>query len=78
MWRITGFIKLTYRTAIRPQEERNGMLLSDMKKHGSFVVSGDISGWGDEFLPMFDLAIFLTAPTEIRIKRIENKEYTMG
>jgi ribosomal protein S18 acetylase RimI-like enzyme/cytidylate kinase len=62
-------------TAIRPQEERNGMLLSDMKKHGSFVVSGDISGWGDEFLPMFDLAIFLTAPTEIRIKRIENREY---
>ena len=37
-------------TAIRPQEERNEMLLSDMKKHGSFVVSGDISGWGDEFL----------------------------
>ena len=62
-------------TAIRPQEERNGMLLSDMKKHGSFVVSGDISGWGDEFLSMFDLAVFLTAPTEIRVKRIENREY---
>ena len=62
-------------TAIRPQDERNEMLLSDMKKHGSFVVSGDTSGWGDEFLPMFDLAIFLTAPTEIRIKRIENREY---
>jgi SAM-dependent methyltransferase len=62
-------------TAIRPQEERNEMLLSDMKKHGSFVVSGDISGWSDEFLTMFDLAIFLTAPTEIRMKRIENREY---
>lgn len=62
-------------TAIRPQEERNEMLLSDMKKHGSFVVSGDISGWGDEFLTMFDLAVFLTAPTEIRMKRIENREY---
>lgn len=62
-------------TAIRPQEERNEMLLSDMKKHGSFVVSGDISGWGNEFLTMFDLAVFLTAPTEIRMKRIENREY---
>lgn len=60
---------------IRPQEERNEMLLSDMKKHGSFVVSGDISGWGYEFLTMFDLAIFLTAPMEIRMKRIENREY---
>ncbi|HBN82294.1 MAG TPA: hypothetical protein DDZ89_00455, partial [Clostridiales bacterium] len=35
-------------TAIRPKEERNEMLLSDMKKHGLFVVSGDISGWSDE------------------------------
>ena len=62
-------------TAIRPQEERNEMLLSDMKKHGSFVVSGDISGWSDEFLTMFDLAFLLAAPTEIRMKRIENREY---
>ena len=62
-------------TAIRPQEERNDMLLSDMKKHDSFVVSGDISGWGNEFLTMFDLAVFLTVSTEIRMKRIENREY---
>ncbi|MHB8964141.1 MAG: AAA family ATPase [Saccharofermentanales bacterium] len=62
-------------TAIRTPEERNEMLLSDMKKHGLFVVSGDISGWSDEFLAMFNLAVFLTAPTEIRMKRIENREY---
>ena len=62
-------------TVIRPLEERNAMLLSDMKKHGSFVVSGDISDWSDEFLTMFDLAVFLTAPIDIRLKRIENREY---
>jgi len=62
-------------TAVRPQEERNEMLLADMNKHGSFVVSGDISGWSKEFLTMFDLAIFLTVPTDIRLKRIENREY---
>jgi len=62
-------------TAIRPQEERNEILLSDMREHGSFVVSGDISGWGDEFLTMFDLAVFLTAPAEICMKRIKNREY---
>ena len=62
-------------TAIRPQEERNEMLLSDMKKHGSFVVSGDISGWSDGFLTVFNLAVFLTAPLEIRMKRIEHREY---
>ncbi len=62
-------------TALRPQEERNEMLLLDMKNHSSFVVSGDISGWSDEFLTMFDLAVFLTAPTDIRMKRIESREY---
>jgi cytidylate kinase len=62
-------------TAMRPVEERNAMLLADMKKHGSFVMSGDISGWGEEFITGFDLAIFLTAPTDIRLKRIEKREH---
>lgn len=62
-------------TAERPAEERNAMLLSDMKKHGSFVMSGDISGWGEEFITGFDLVIFLTAPTEIRLMRIDNRQY---
>lgn len=62
-------------TAVRPLEERNTMLLSDMKKHGSFVVSGDLSGWGNEFLTLFDLAIFLTAPVTVRLQRIKNREH---
>lgn len=62
-------------TALRQAEERNAMLLSDMKKHGSFVMSGDIAGWGEVFLTGFDLVIFLAVPTDIRIKRIEKREY---
>lgn len=62
-------------TAMRPEEERVRMLLSDIKKYGSFVMSGDISDWGKEFLTVFDLVIFLTAPADIRMKRIENREY---
>lgn len=61
-------------TEMRPAEERNAMLLADMKKHGSFVMSGDISGWGEEFITGFDLVIFLTAPTGIRLKRIDKRE----
>jgi cytidylate kinase len=60
---------------MRPAEERVELLLSDMKKYGSFVVSGDISDWSKEFLTAFDLVIFLTAPADIRMKRIENREY---
>ena len=62
-------------TVIRPQEERSAMLLADMKKHGSFVLSGDVSTWSDEFLPLFDLAIILSAPKDARMKRIEQRGY---
>jgi len=62
-------------TSVRPAEERNEMLLTDMKKYGSFVVSGDVSGWGGGFQDMFSVAIYVTAPKEIRMKRIEEREY---
>ncbi len=62
-------------TAARPQEERKALLLSDMKKHGSYVVSGDVSGWGEEFPLLFDLAVFLKAPVDVRMNRIELREY---
>jgi len=61
-------------TAERPHHERNELMFSDMNKHCSFVVSGDISGWGDEFLTVFDLAVLLKAPKGVRMKRIEERE----
>lgn len=62
-------------TVTRPDRERNEMLLSDIRKHKTFVMSGDISGWGAEFTSMFGLAVFLTAPVDIRLRRIEEREY---
>ncbi len=62
-------------TSIRPPAVRNEMLLADMERYESYVVSGDISGWGDEFLTRFDLAIFLAVPTDIRLRRIDHREY---
>ncbi len=63
-------------TTERSNDERNAMLLADMQKSGSFVLSGDVSGWSEKFLPIFDLAILLKAPKEVRMKRIEEREYT--
>jgi len=62
-------------TAERPYDERNDLLLADIKKHGSFVMSGNISGWSEIFLPMLDLAVLLKAPKDVRMKRIEAREY---
>jgi len=62
-------------TSVRPRDERKALMLADMKKHGSFVVSGDVSGWGDELPPMFDLAVLLKAPKNVRMERIKTREY---
>lgn len=50
-------------TVTRSHKERNEMLLSDIEKHGSFIMSGDVSNWGEQFLPLFDLVVFLTVPS---------------
>lgn len=62
-------------TVARSPQERNEMLLSDIEKYGSFVMSGSVLNWGGQFLPLFDLVIFLTVPTDIRIGRIEKREF---
>lgn len=59
---------------IRPVKERRELLLNDIKKVKSWVISGSICGWGDIFIPHFDLVIYLWAPTEVRIKRLKKRE----
>ena len=34
--------------------------------------------WSDEFTAMFDLAVYLSAPVDVRLKRIENREMRVG
>ena len=41
----------------------------------TFVLAGDVSGWSDEFLPLFDLCVLLKTPKELRMERIERREY---
>ena len=59
----------------RLPEERNSMFLSDVKKQDSYVVSGSVSEWDETFLKLFDLAVFLEVPTNIRVERIEKREH---
>jgi len=32
-------------------------------------------GWGDVFIPKFDLVVFVDTPTDIRIERLQKREY---
>jgi adenylate kinase family enzyme len=60
----------------RPRElqERQAMLAAALDAHPRWVLSGSLWGWGQIFTPRFDLVIFLSVPTEIRLARLKERE----
>ena len=59
----------------RSLEERTALLKSELSRCGNFVISGSMWDWSAPFISFFDLAVFITAPTNIRIERLEKREY---
>lgn len=41
---------------------------------GSWVLSGSIGHWGAPLIPQFDLVIFLSVPTPVRMERLRRRE----
>jgi hypothetical protein len=39
-----------------------------------WVLSGSLDGWGDPLIPRFERVIFLSAPTELRLARLAERE----
>lgn len=53
-------------TDIRPRAERVALMRAELDRAkldaaASWVVSGSLCGWGDVFIPRFDLVVFLAA-----------------
>jgi len=57
----------------RPLDERISLLRPLLKN--DFVLSGCIREWDGAFDSMLSLAAFLRTPTNIRIERLENREF---
>jgi adenylate kinase family enzyme len=57
-----------------PHEERVKLMSAAVEKHPKCVISGSLCGWGDVFIPRFDLVVFIDTPTDIRIERLEKRE----
>ena len=51
------------------------MKLETIASQRRCVISGSLCGWGDVFIPKFDLVIFVEAPTDLRIQRLKQREY---
>jgi hypothetical protein len=58
---------------IRDRSERQALLLQRTAR-ARWVLSGSVSGWGDVAIERFDLVVFLTAPTEVRLDRLRARE----
>jgi AAA domain len=59
---------------IRETEARLAMLREDLERPGGWVLSGSLCGWGDPFITLFDLVVFLHIPPDLRMARLKARE----
>ena len=57
----------------RPVPERLALLGAALAGSG-WVLSGAVGAWGDPFIPLFDLVVFLSVPAATRIARLRDRE----
>ncbi|MCR6095231.1 hypothetical protein HXA31_12655 [Salipaludibacillus agaradhaerens] len=50
-------------------------LEKDVSLSESWILSGGVLGWGDNFKSYFDLVIFLWIPQDIRLERLKQREF---
>jgi hypothetical protein len=58
----------------RPAADRLRLMREMFLPRLDWVLSGTVTGWGEELVPLFDLVVFVTAPREIRLKRLRARE----
>ncbi|MBR5288175.1 MAG: AAA family ATPase [Clostridia bacterium] len=71
-WR-TG-MKYPY-TLMLPREDRVVKLMDALWEKENFVLSGTLDTISDRFEPMFDLAVYLTTNTFVRLDRLQQREF---
>lgn len=65
---------LPYRRRRNP-EHRRALLTQDLEAHTEgWVLSGALCGWGDVFIPRFDVVVYCWAPVDVRLARIQARE----
>ena len=59
----------------RDREECLNLMSSDFSSCEQWILSGSLTGWGDVFIPLFDLVVFVYVPQDIRLERLEKREH---
>ncbi|MCP3458818.1 hypothetical protein [Bradyrhizobium sp. CCGUVB23] len=61
---------------LRPIPERLRLMREMFLPRLDWVLSGSVTGWGDEFVAHFDLVVFVVTPRELRLTRLRAREAT--
>lgn len=61
-------------TAKKSTKERLALMKKDIAESDNAVISGSLTDWGDELIPLFTLAVRLVTDTKIRIERLKARE----
>lgn len=64
-------------TVTYSHEEKINRLMSDISKDTHFVMAGSMDSFNAPFVPLFDLAVHITASIDTRISRINKREYAI-
>lgn len=54
--------------------DRQRLLAAELSRRARWVLSGSLIGWGDGFVPSFDVVAYLEAPTAVRLDRLARRE----
>lgn len=66
--------KIPY-TVERSREDCLNLMLDDIEKHHSFVISSVTGDFGNIIPKFYELAVYVFAPLELRLKRIRERMY---
>ncbi len=61
---------------VREVADRLRLMREVFLDRADWVLSGSLDGWGDSIIPLFDLVVFLYAPTDVRLQRLRAREST--
>ncbi|MCL2638041.1 MAG: AAA family ATPase [Oscillospiraceae bacterium] len=59
----------------RPYDDCLRLMLADIKKYNTFIISAVTGDFGDIIPQFYKLAVYVSAPLELRLKRIEKRGY---
>ena len=64
-------------TSLRPHEDVVRLMLADIATHRSFVMSAVTGDYGAEISSLYKLAVYITAPLDLRIERIRKRTFEL-